>query len=190
MAVVECKSTSMDEKLLENWINSIEQLKTSNRSVVRTINRIVCGEKEPVSTQTATRPLRILCCLNQEYKNLQEIVDFDVVIRAGEEKLDIEWSSKAENLYEWYTELNHAQEEKTLKEEEKQESVSLQKAKDQKLDDYEVKFGEEKLSLMTFNFQFNQVLMLINNPMLFPHIAYAEMFNGKIGEEAKKEGES
>ena len=79
---------------------------------------------------------------------------------------------------------------KTLKEEEKQESVSLQKAKDQKLDDYEVKFGEEKLSLMTFNFQFNQVLMLINNPMLFPHIAYAEMFNGKIGEEAKKEGES
>ena len=190
VAVVECKSTSMDEKLLENWINSIEQLKTSNRSVVRTINRIVCGEKEPVSTQTATRPLRILCCLNQEYKNLQEIVDFDVVIRAGEEKLDIEWSSKAENLYEWYTELNHAQEEKTLKEEEKQESVSLQKAKDQKLDDYEVKFGEEKLSLMTFNFQFNQVLMLINNPMLFPHIAYAEMFNVKIGEEAKKEGES
>ena len=64
----------MDEKLLENWINSIEQLKTSNRSVVRTINRIVCGEKEPVSTQTATRPLRILCCLNQEYKNLQEIL--------------------------------------------------------------------------------------------------------------------
>ena len=89
VAVVECKSTSMDEKLLENWINSIEQLKTSNRSVVRTINRIVCGEKEPVSTQTATRPLRILCCLNQEYKNLQEIVDFDVVIRAGEEKLDM-----------------------------------------------------------------------------------------------------
>ena len=27
VAVVECKSTSMDEKLLENWINSIEQLK-------------------------------------------------------------------------------------------------------------------------------------------------------------------
>lgn len=190
VAVVECKSTSMDKELLGNWINSIEQLKTSDKSVVRTINRIVCGEKEPVSTQTATRPLRILCCLNQEYKNLQEIVDFDVVIRAGEEKLDIEWSSKRENLYEWYTELNHAQKEKAPKEEEKQESASLQEARKQKLESYEVKLGDKKLSLMTFNFQFNQVLMLINNPMLFPHIAYAEMFNKKSGEEAKKEGES
>ena len=30
---------------------------------------------------------------------------------------------------------------------------------------------------MTFNFQLNQVLMLINNPMLFPHRAYAELFD-------------
>lgn len=184
VAVVECKSTSMDKELLENWINSIEQLKTSNRSIVRTINRIVCGEEKPALTQTATRPLRILCCLNQEYENLQEIVDFDVVIRAGEEKLDIEWSSKAENLYDWYTELNHAQEKKESEKEE------MQEVKKRKLDGYEVKLGDEKLSLMTFNFQFNQVLMLINNPMLFPHIAYAEMFDGRIGKEAKEEGES
>ncbi len=184
VAVVECKSTSMNEKLLENWINSIEKLKTSNRSVVRTINRIVCGEEKPALTQTATRPLRILCCLNQEYKNLQKIVDFDVVIRAGEEKLDIEWSSKAENLYDWYTELNHAQEKKEFEKEE------MQEVKKQKLDGYEVKLGDEKLSLMTFNFQFNQVLMLINNPMLFPHIAYAEMFDGRSGKKSKKEGES
>ena len=79
---------------------------------------------------------------------------------------------------------------KLLRKKKSKNQFLCKRQKDQKLDDYEVKFGEEKLSLMTFNFQFNQVLMLINNPMLFPHIAYAEMFNGKIGEEAKKEGES
>lgn len=184
VAVVECKSKSMDEKALKNWTGSIEKLKTSRESFVRINPKIVCGEKEPVPTQTATRPLRILCCLNQEYEKLQEIVDFDVVIRAGEEKLDIEWSSKRENLYDWYTELNHAQGKKDSKKEE------MQEVKEKKLDKYEVKLGDKKLSLMTFNFQFNQVLMLINNPMLFPHIAYAEMFNKKIGEEAKEEGES
>ncbi|MGG1640437.1 DUF6602 domain-containing protein [Paenibacillus sp. NRS-1782] len=30
--------------------------------------------------------------------------------------------------------------------------------------------------LLTLNFQLNQLLMLINNPMLFPHLAYAQAF--------------
>ncbi|MCB7540788.1 hypothetical protein LIZ09_03670 [Tyzzerella nexilis] len=179
-AVVECKSTSMDKEALKNWTDSIEKLKTSEKSFVRINNGIVCGT---VKSQTATRPLRILCCLNQKHKDLLGDC-FDVTIRAGGEKLEIEWSSKRESLYDWYTELNHAQGG------EEQDSKPLPQVKNQKLDSYEVKLRGEKLSLMTFNFQFNQVLMLINNPMLFPHIAYAEMFNGKIGEEAKKEGES
>ncbi|MFC7561502.1 hypothetical protein ACFQY3_24870 [Paenibacillus farraposensis] len=29
---------------------------------------------------------------------------------------------------------------------------------------------------MTLNFQLNQLLMLLNNPMLFPHFAYAKAF--------------
>ena len=43
---------------------------------------------------------------------------------------------------------------------------------------------KEELSLMSFNFQLNQILMLINNPMLFPHLDYVEMFNGS----RRKEG--
>lgn len=179
-AVVECKSTSMDKETLKTWIYSIEKLKTSEKSFVRINDGIVCGT---VKSQTATRPLRILCCLNQQHKDLLGDC-FDVTIRAGEEKLEIEWSSKRENLYDWYTELNHAQGG------EEQNSKSLPQVKEQKLDSYEVKLRGEKLSLMTFNFQFNQVLMLINNPMLFPHIAYAEMFDGRSGKKSKKEGES
>lgn len=55
-----------------------------------------------------------------------------------------------------------------------------------KLDDYMVHHKGGELSLLTFNLQLNQLLMLINNPMLFPHIAYAEMFD-RNEEESKDE---
>ena len=35
---------------------------------------------------------------------------------------------------------------------------------------YEVSQGGKKISMLTFNFQLNQLLMLINNPILFPHL--------------------
>ncbi|UHA72127.1 DUF6602 domain-containing protein [Paenibacillus sp. 481] len=41
--------------------------------------------------------------------------------------------------------------------------------------------------LLSLNFQLNQLLMLINNPMLFPHFAYAKQFNKIINDEKKKE---
>ncbi|MNN95966.1 hypothetical protein D3C81_2148620 [compost metagenome] len=40
--------------------------------------------------------------------------------------------------------------------------------------------GEEdgrEISLLSLTFQLNQLLMLINNPLLFPHDAYVRMFN-------------
>lgn len=36
----------------------------------------------------------------------------------------------------------------------------------------------ENNPLLSLNFQLNQLLMLINNPMLFPHFAYANFFKG------------
>ena len=47
-----------------------------------------------------------------------------------------------------------------------------------KMDEYQVLDKESRpISLMTFNFQLNQLLMLINNPMLFPHRAYVKLFS-------------
>lgn len=40
--------------------------------------------------------------------------------------------------------------------------------------------------LLTLNLQLNQLLMLLNNPMLFPHFAYAERFREKLQESNKK----
>lgn len=130
--VVQCKSKNMETQNLKEWKESISNLHTSSRSLVRIQSCLASGG---VPTQTATRPLCILCCLNNELQNLTE---FDAIIRANE-KEDIS-------------------------------TYSLGK--------YTVHDNGSELSLMTFNFQLNQLLMLINNPMLFPHIAYAEMFSG------------
>lgn len=43
--------------------------------------------------------------------------------------------------------------------------------------------GEENI-IMSLTFQLNQLLMLINNPLYFPHYAYVERFN-KIFKENK-----
>lgn len=185
--VIECKSTSMNKSTLENWVSSIKGLKTSPKSFVRTISKIACGETSPISTQTATRPLRILCCLNKELKQLlkEDKKLFDVVIRAKskEDKLQIDWDDEKKSLYDWYVSLNHA-EELT-----KQEENSMDRWKDtvkkQSLDNYLIHYKDKELPLLTFNLQLNQLLMLINNPMFFPHIAYAEMFdkNGNVEEQ-------
>ncbi len=184
--VVECKSKSIKKEKLENWVKGISRLKTSSvqKSFARTFGAITSG---PADTQPATRPLRVLCCLNKQ-KELPTAADtkFDVVIRAlkKEKRLDIKWDEKKKNLYDWYLCLNQANGR------EKGEINGAEDAKAHDLDEYIIyRTGnngsdKEELSLMSFNFQLNQILMLINNPMLFPHLDYVEMFNGS----RRKEG--
>ena len=88
-------------------------------------------------------------------------------------------------LKDWYRELNFyqcSQEINTtnINGEKELETISLK--------DYEI-LGEKnrQASLLTFNFQLNQLLMLINNPILFPHREYVRMFNQK-GENRKNDG--
>ncbi len=111
--VVECKSTSLDKSNLQNWAESIAALKTSQKSYIRTYPRIIVGEDQPNSTQTATRPVRILCCLNEGIVN-ENLGSggklFDIIIRAPSEDqgLAIEMDETKEDLQSWYLALNHA----------------------------------------------------------------------------------
>lgn len=187
--MVECKSKSLKPEELKNWADSIKPLKTSNKSCVRTLNKINRGEISPIPTQTATRPLRILCCLNENVVNTTLEEDdrlFDVIIRANadEEKMHIELDEQKRSLYDWFLSLNHAG---GLGEHEEKYKADWEKAVgDIGLDDYKVRHKGGELSLLTFNLQLNQLLMLINNPMHFPHIAYAEMFDRNGNEEGDK----
>ena len=40
---------------------------------------------------------------------------------------------------------------------------------------------EEENTILSLTFQLNQLLMFLNNPMLFPHRAYARMFTKNLG---------
>lgn len=186
---IECKSTSLDQGILQNWAEKIAALHTSRESYARMTTGIIAGEDKPISqnakvAQTATRPIRILCCLSETaVKQLLDNGDslFDFVIRASEKdaKIHIE-TDCSKDLQAWYLALNHADPLQLL---EKKDMENGERVKDICLDNYKVNFKtqqnqkDELVSLLTFNIQLNQLLMLINNPILFPHKAYAEMFN-------------
>ena len=197
-AVVECKSGSVsfssasegkqeksremeeEEKksfsTLDDWCNRIKELHTSQKSIARmatgtVIDGILENGKTPQpSSQTSTRPIRIFCGYETKasIERLLELFDFVLVVKNG--KLQI--CSNSRSLKEWQKELDHYE---SKVEEEMQESC--EKLSGYCLDDFEVRKDGKIVSLLTFNFQLNQLLMLINNPILFPHREYARQFN-------------
>lgn len=169
--VVECKSQSLNKDGITNWCNNLTELKTADNSIARIADRIAVGS---VPTQKSTCPIRILCALNSEVdEKIKQEFDFVLVADDKEGKINIEGNTEG-NLQGWFRKLNFH---KTNHEKEFSKEKLL---KDVKLKDYEVKDQDGTLvSLLTFNFQLNQLLMLINNPLLFPHRAYAKLFNAE-----------
>lgn len=204
-AVVECKSSRPSPAAVTDWLTAIEKLETSQESIVRIVGHIHYGsdkviEKTRLNTQTKTRPIKILCYISENEKN-EPLEKFDIImtVRKKREKnrLDIQYGNY-ENLFQWYLTLNQA----GLTEEnfwaqikgriEEEEMKMLQKyhwdveLKKKKVSNAEKEFvihrKNEKINLLSFVFEFNQLLMLINNPIFFPHRAYVEMFNKYLAE--------
>lgn len=98
------------------------------------------------------------------------------------------------DLLGWYLELNHYQnidgaienyyntDQAKGEVKEHKGRVSIGGLEKVKLNDYRVSSNGEDISLLSFNFMLNQLLMLINNPMFFPHRAYVKLFNKKVRE--------
>ncbi|WP_196603109.1 DUF6602 domain-containing protein [Pectinatus frisingensis] len=174
--VIECKSSSLNQDQLKNWAKSVAALKTANNSYTRIYNAISVGEDKPAPTQSATRPLRILCCLKENVINIEldsgdKLFDFVIQAIAEKSRLKIEIDETKKNLRSWYLALNHVGKESD------DENTGSKKLEDVNLNSYQVGPQEKPVSLLTLNLMLNQILMLINNPMLFPHRAYADMFN-------------
>ncbi len=202
-AVVECKSRGFGVEELEKWEKSIEDLMTSMDSVVRQATRLCDNEERsgtPI-TQTATRPIMIFCSLGLEKKNLEHVKKkFDLVLTVDENKKTLEKYIREEkwSLDKWNDSLNHAwvkwdkekwgEERKKRKaqkmgrrseEKETEEAKEMRKEflEELKVDSCNEEGQSEENVLMSLIFQLNQLLMVINNPMFFPHHAYAECFN-------------
>lgn len=191
-AVIECKSTSVECENLSKWVTSISNLRTGNDSIVRINGCINYGievdrlGKNSKITQTSTTPIKILCHMGLK-ENITK--DFDIVIKAEKENLKISYSNKFSSLLDWYVYLNHysgylcegiEDKQNKIKEyenvERAKEDGEYKKLKTRTMKMYSIK---NENTILSFIFQFNQLLMLINNPMFFPHIEYVNLFNFK-----------
>lgn len=192
-AVVQCKSKTMKPDILLEWVNSITALKTSDESIVRVATYVHIGNNKDNRTtpiQTATTPIKILCYIskNKTANKKNKVKDsFDIVIEAYQKKthpkintqnLESTYSGnlnivfkKNENLYDILCQYNRGNQDY------EDDNNSHEKLKERKISDYVIENKKEKYTLLSFIFQFNQMLMMINNPMFFPHIAYVKMFN-------------
>ncbi len=179
-AVIECKSKGGGlESEINEWCKRIEGLETAATSITRFATMITDG---PVPTQKSTRPIRILCTMNPVYiKTLESKFDFIVCVEEREmetpPQLNIHRNHELENLWDCYKTLNFYRREDEIekaREDMKPGAITKSGLKKIKLDDEYKIAGQE---LLTFNMQLNQMLMLINNPMPFPHRSYVAMFN-------------
>ncbi|WP_253298085.1 DUF6602 domain-containing protein [Paenibacillus sp. MSJ-34] len=172
--VVECKSQSLNKDGITNWYNNIEPLKTANNSIARIAGQIAIGA---VSTQQSTHPIRILCALKAEISpDIENNFDFTLVAVKDDKtesgRIEIKINADS-NLMEWFMKLNFHNVQKSA-----EEIINATDLKAITLKEYEVRDeNDTPVSLLTFNFQLNQLLMLINNPILFPHRAYANLFD-------------
>ncbi|MBU5266435.1 DUF6602 domain-containing protein [Virgibacillus proomii] len=210
-AAVQSKSRTMDRDTLNNvtaWAKTIYQLKPVLNACVRIQPDLLdTGKLNSPQAQTATRPILILCTLhslktdakNDDISILPDIKrNFDFILHLDKEQQFQLIVDKEKTLAEWYKELNHYElkrynaEYKKLK---KLQKCVKENGKNRRLQDLEImklSNKEEDESgkqnpLLTFMFQFNQLLMIINNPMFFPHQAYVNMFNKAIQIKEEKE---
>lgn len=234
-AVVQCKSREKKRKCILKWVETINQLKTSLDSMARMAARLSDGwqVKEKSVTQTATRPIKILCGIKiPSNKGLED--EFDIILRIDKEKkrIDKYISNQNSTLSDWNEWLNHNHSKydgedrkfrEIIKADKEQSEISILDKQEvvngqenQKEDEEQKKFNsrmavyhyksrelsqlavryntietdktqkncssigdkkvEEENVILSLTFQLNQLLMLLNNPMLFPHRAYAERF--------------
>lgn len=182
-AVVQCKSKNLDGKVITEWVDSIDCLYTSMDSVVRMVTLIADNSEKDVScTQTATRPIKILCSLAKESSVRLYQDRFDILLTADcvNRKLVKIMENEGRSLLDWNNSLNHAVKGDDIERRDKIKDIKT--GRQDLLGDLKIcqnnknGVGEENV-IMSLIFQLNQLLMVLNNPMLFPHRAYARRFN-------------
>lgn len=200
-AVVQCKSREPGKGEIEEWVESINGLITSFDSVARLAAAMTdnLSEKKKIEkgqevknlfqgTQTATRPIKILCMLGGSKVLLKYEKEFHILLSTESSS-----AKKHEVLYkliphenwsigEWNVELNHAIVENMDAEDKEyriQKEKKIENSRPHILEDLKVLKGnpKEENVILSLVFQLNQLLMIINNPMLFPHRAYANRFS-------------
>lgn len=204
--VIECKSTDPKTKQLKEWRDSIKALRTNPGGVARMFNGLETGLGNV--SQTSTRPITILASMKTyASKGVSETLGevFDIILYFEKETGDAQeakvnyYMRCEDNSIEWWRhELNvgkssskdgsflvkRGRDSETSKKQLENLFETVTEAEGSRFEVY-TKLSALKVPgnpLLSLNFQLNQLLMLINNPMLFPHYAYAKLFKGEFEE--------
>ncbi|MGP1599404.1 DUF6602 domain-containing protein [Peptoanaerobacter stomatis] len=205
-AVIQCKSKKPTGSDLNNWAKSIDDLQTSNDSIVRLATYVHIGKEEGRVIQTATKPIKILCYIPKKISNKSQNKSktkqengkngFDILIEAyqnndNKESKDnnnkylydgnLKITFTDNNLLEVLLKYNQADKNYNRENNDNEEKTS-ERLKEREIMKYKIVDETKEYTLLSFIFQFNQMLMMINNPMFFPHMAYVEMFNKNGGD--------
>lgn len=197
--VIECKSKDFSDKELIEWADCIGKLKTRRSGIARIVSGYATGITN--KSQINTQPIKILASLKSNArestleKNKEKLGDyFDFIIQKTqgdmeEFQVSIKYEDKA--LGWWANRLNMWEEGIIDKNSDEPLHTNLPITKELR-SDAGLKFKEDSdrdltntlkdlevtgNPLLSLNLQLNQLLMLINNPMLFPHFEYAKRFN-------------
>ncbi|MGG5181054.1 DUF6602 domain-containing protein [Bacillus sp. MM09(2025)] len=186
---IECKSSNFDVDNLKVWSDNIKKLVPKTKGIARMAAQgVVMVEND---TQKRTRPILILASnLKRQTANssskMFEILDkaFDFILMKQKSVFHLRAPNEGEHLGWWANELNCYDPERSREQEDEEKKENSEKNKgDSKDKVISNKLSELRIDhneLLTLNFQLNQLLMLINNPMFFPHYAYAELFQKQI----------
>lgn len=198
--IIQCKSQLKDDKRedLEEWVESIDGLETSLDAVARIVSGVADNQVvDRGLSQTATRPLKILCATYMsENRKRQMLGKFDFLLHVAQDSIQKDINPEYKNYFMWFSSLNNKMQKDrhSLMPDKRQENWALIESQKERLgktdysniekrtlDDLCIKKKDEKGKekenvILSLTFQLNQLLMLINNPMLFPHRAYAQLF--------------
>lgn len=162
--VVQCKSKTVKTKLLQEWSKSISDLIPNPSGITRMVSGLVDG-----IAGFKTKPIFIMASMDDAFtKKRADYLsnEFDIFLsfesqEDGTFKIISQIPNEEKNLNWWSKKL-----------------TGIERTKNsEKFDQFCIKDLEiQDNSFLSLNFQLNQLLMLINNPMLFPHYAYATLF--------------
>jgi len=175
VAVIQCKSTKLESRKLIEWEKSIEDLKPDGGGYAASAD-----PRNPIilNGERTIRPLKLICGLFDCTKNgvktfLNKKSKSDLIITAYSKDKGIKIYNKQHQTIGFVFKRITGRELSECKPE-------LQKILDISTEHFAIRTKQQRgkeINLLTLVFQLNQYLMLINNPMFFPHRAYIKMFN-------------
>lgn len=190
--VMECKSSGSNKEAIKEWHDSIAALSPSAYGIARMVSGYCIGRSNP--TQKATRPIRVYAALGKPHSEYPEF--FDILLHVGDNGLDVQIPNEGKSLDWWGKILNGKLDalgsddspmelKPSFNEDVCDATAPLRlKSTGDKISHCTATLEDLKVDgnhLLSLNLQLNQLLMLINNPMLFPHFAYAKVFRDKLG---------